>query len=661
MERHELTDAERRLWDAYPSGQIVTFPDGATIRAQVIALLLLGAAEPTPGRYPGVRLRGARVTGRLDLDGTAFDTMLDCGDCVFEHPVSLAEATVRTLRITDSRLPAFKAPRLRATGLLSLQGSTIDRDLRLDHARLESEVRLADTTAGHVRAHTIDLQGTLNAAGITVNGEFSVRGGHITGDLVLTGAHLSNPGQPAALQGDAATIDGHLRAANTHITGAVLLRNAHIGSGVSFDNARLSAPGHDTLNAGGMTVGGGVFCWHGFHADGGVRLIGAQISGNLTFDNARLHHPTGKALDLDSAACTSISGQNLHVTAGEVSMRNTRVAGQVDLDHAHLHNPDGPRSLAIDHAELGLVSLRRLRAHGQVMLRATRINTRLLLPEAELHHPHGTALHAPGTEIGADLIAHDLLAEGQLHLHGTRVGQHLDLTGLRLSAPQGTALHAYGLTTAQLSLLPAAPIDGTVVLAHARIGVLHDDPQHWPTSLDANGLTYQALEPRLPAKQRLTWLNGDHHGFESQPYEQLAANYTALGLHADARHVLHAKERHRLDGETPLIRLWGKLQDTTTGYGYQPWRAFLWLTVLLTIGSLVYGLHPPAPLKADEAPHFNPVIYTLDLMIPLINLGQERAFNPAGALQWLSYAFVAAGWVLATTIAAGAARVFNRR
>ncbi|WP_157420511.1 hypothetical protein [Actinomadura kijaniata] len=48
-------------------------------------------------------------------------------------------------------------------------------------------------------------------------------------------------------------------------------------------------------------------------------------------------------------------------------------------------------------------------------------------------------------------------------------------------------------------------------------------------------------------------------------------------------------------------------------------------------------------------------------MIPLINLGQERAFNPAGALQWLSYAFVAAGWVLATTIAAGAARVFNRR
>ena len=41
--------------------------------------------------------------------------------------------------------------------------------------------------------------------------------------------------------------------------------------------------------------------------------------------------------------------------------------------------------------------------------------------------------------------------------------------------------------------------------------------------------------------------------------------------------------------------------------------------------------------------------------MPVVNLGQKYAFNPAGAEQWLSYLLVAAGWVLATTIAASAA------
>ncbi|WP_433323482.1 hypothetical protein [Spirillospora sp. CA-294931] len=659
MERHELSDAELRLWDACPGGEIVRF-GGEVVRAEVIAALLLGAVQPEPGRYPGVRLRGARIVGRLDLDGTEFDTLLDCGDCVFDDPVSFAEAGLRTLRITGSRLRAFKGARLRASGLVSLEGSSIDGGLRLDHARLENEVRLANVTAVRVIAHNVQIQGRLNAAGITVHGEFNLRGGQIAGDLVLEGGRLSNPGERAALHGDAITVGGQIRAAGIEVTGAVLLRNANIGGSVALPGARLSAPGHDVLNAGGATVGGGFFGWRGFSADGGVRLIGAQIAGNVTFDDARLNHPGGKALDLDSATCSEVTGVRLRVTAGEVSMRNTRVAGRVDLDGAELRNADGLRTLAIDHAELGLVSLCGLRAHGEVMIRATRINVRLLLLDAELHVPQGTALRASGSEIGSDLVAHNLLANGELRLYGTRAGQHVDLTGLRLAVGEGVALDARGLVAAELSLVPAVPIEGKVVLAHAQIGVLHDDPDHWPAVLDVNGLTYRALEPPLPARQRLAWLKGGSGGFESQPYEQLAAYYTALGLHADARAVLGAKERHRLDGEVALIGLWGRLQDVTTGYGYRPWRAFLWSAALLAIGGVVYGLHPPAPLKADEAPQFNPVVYTLDLMIPLVNLGQERAFNPVGAFQWLSYVFVAAGWVLATTIAAGVARVVNR-
>ena len=61
-----------------------------------------------------------------------------------------------------------------------------------------------------------------------------------------------------------------------------------------------------------------------------------------------------------------------------------------------------------------------------------------------------------------------------------------------------------------------------------------------------------------------------------------------------------------------------------------------------------------APLQRQN------IIYTLDLMLPVVNLGQKYAFNPGGPEQRLSYFLIAAGWTLATTVAAGAARVLQR-
>jgi hypothetical protein len=102
------------------------------------------------------------------------------------------------------------------------------------------------------------------------------------------------------------------------------------------------------------------------------------------------------------------------------------------------------------------------------------------------------------------------------------------------------------------------------------------------------------------------------------------------------------------------------IQDIAVGYGYRPLRALTWLGLLLVAGSVVFSVAPPPPLQPGAAPHFNGIIYTLDLMLPVVNLGQKYSFNPRGAEQWLSYFLMAAGWTLATTVAAGAARVLRR-
>jgi hypothetical protein len=216
------------------------------------------------------------------------------------------------------------------------------------------------------------------------------------------------------------------------------------------------------------------------------------------------------------------------------------------------------------------------------------------------------------------------------------------------------------MQAAHVTLVPAEPIQGSVDLSHARIGVLTDDPACWPAALDLSGLTYEALEPALPARDRLRWLARHSEGYEPEPYEQLASHYVAMGQPTQARKVLCARERQQRKGKSPPGKIWGLLQDYIVGYGYQPWRAVLWLALLLAAGSIVFHASPPPPLQHGDTPHFNAVIYTLDLLLPVVDLGQKHAFNPAGAEQWFSYVLIAAGWLLATTIAAGAARVLSR-
>src|ERR1700730_17740417 len=77
MEYHDLNKPEKVLWTAFPSGNSVDvrsgdpseddlnaahkWPTERTVRAKVIAALLLGIQEPQPGQFPTLRLNGARI------------------------------------------------------------------------------------------------------------------------------------------------------------------------------------------------------------------------------------------------------------------------------------------------------------------------------------------------------------------------------------------------------------------------------------------------------------------------------------------------------------------------------------------------------------------------------------------------------------------------
>ncbi len=132
------------------------------------------------------------------------------------------------------------------------------------------------------------------------------------------------------------------------------------------------------------------------------------------------------------------------------------------------------------------------------------------------------------------------------------------------------------------------------------------------------------------------------------------------GEDADAREVLLAKQRRRRETLPLAGKLWGYLQDWTVAYGYRPGRAALWMAVLWAAGTVAFSHYRPVPLKADEAPEWNGTLYALDLLLPVINLGQDGYWRLEGAWQWVAAVLILLGWILATTVAAGATRLLSR-
>ncbi|WP_314220941.1 membrane-associated oxidoreductase [Streptomyces zaehneri] len=359
---------------------------------------------------------------------------------------------------------------------------------------------------------------------------------------------------------------------------------------------------------------------------------------------------------------------------GGLRLTRCRVGGQVHLSRAQISGAlylDGAEVTATDPTEPVLqlnqvlidddLCARGLRTRGLIRLDGASVTGSIDLEDAELDNPGAHVLNAESLDVGANLLGRRLRAHGRIDLRGSRIPGRLDLLRTTLSNPGGTALRASSCVIGELWLREGPPIEGRLNLRRAEVGQLQLEPEMLPDQVRLLDLTYTFLTPHEPAERRLPMLERDDGAFDPHAYEQLTGAYRRIGDDRAARVVQLAKQRrHR--GTLPWYgRAWGHLQDAAVGYGFRPLRAAAWLLSLLAVGSITYAGHHPPPLKAGEAPEFNPVFYTLDLLLPVISFGQESAFAPAGWYQSLSYVLIVTGWILATTVVAGVTRTVSRQ
>jgi hypothetical protein len=299
-------------------------------------------------------------------------------------------------------------------------------------------------------------------------------------------------------------------------------------------------------------------------------------------------------------------------------------------------------------------------AHGMVSLLGAHIGGQLFFTGASLANPTGLALLADGLTVDQDMACTDgFTAQGGVSLSGAHIGKVLTFGGAILSNPDGMALNLERSRAETLVLLFQAVPDGTVDLANTHVNVCYDDQATWPRDLHLNGFSYGDLvaSREVDAKARIRWLRHDAGGYTPQLYEQLAAAYRKAGRDDYARKVAIGKQRHRRETLDWPGKMWNSLLRWTIGYGYRTWQAGLLLLGFLLIDWLVFTRAYPAdmtPTKqvGEPLPHFQPLIYALDTLLPVVDLHQQDNWLPLGLVQWWAWTSILAGWVLTTAVVA---------
>ncbi|WP_026449165.1 hypothetical protein [Actinopolyspora mortivallis] len=352
-----VSDAARartRLHRAAKAGEVldVTEEPAREVPAAAIRELLFG---PEAGKLDprGVWLRGARITGVLDLTDVRAVVPLVLHRCEFEEVLTGTRAHLPHLDLSASTLVGLDANDLvcehdvglddiRSAGI-SLVDANITGDLSLRGARL---------VAGEVPA--LDIEGALIGGDLFLHRDFVAEshsrrgtlrllGASVTGQLSLGGARLTASNGPAlaadrATVGESFFLNERFTAESDSERGTLRLPGTGITGQVNLGGAHLRATNGPALHADRATVGNNLFLDEGFVAEsdsqrGTLRLPGATVTGQLSLRGARLIANNGP----DRASL----GNNLFLnegfvaesdsTEGTLRLPGATVTGQLSL------------------------------------------------------------------------------------------------------------------------------------------------------------------------------------------------------------------------------------------------------------------------------------------------------------------------------------------
>jgi hypothetical protein len=631
---------------------------------QVEQDLLFRAGDPSVFRaIGGVGLLGAWVKGRLSMEKVAIEA---------------------------SQGPAFNGEGLRADGSIAILGggdvpSLILGECRLVDARVGQSMTLLQTVfkkgeRNAVAANRLKVEGSCSWREVVALGAIECSGADLQGELTLDACELWNP-QGIALGLNGIRVGQRLSlgvsvSRPTRLRGETQMAGAQLGAQLTMEGASLDNKGNSALTADRVSIAGG-FVMVDCAVFGQLRLAGAHLAGqfnatDVTLENADVVF-AGDGLQVrEDFFLTSSSSSKTCQTTGEVRLVGARVDGQLNIHGATLAVPRETvkPALNLEGAQVGQGVFCRptgstpTEVVGELRLTRARIDAHVTLESVRLQNDNRIALNGKGLVAETDVILGGVV-NGAITLDGSCVRGDFSCL-IELSGSPGKI----NLSDASFgSLGMECRGEPEIDLRRAEVGVLHPITSaqgHPRTHLE--GCTYRALAPSdrnlTDVEKRLDWIAADPDGYSSQSYEQLRTIYRQTGFESGARKVGIFSQQQRQKNANPFERAGSRIVGATVGYGYRPSQALLWLIAVIAVGALLFGclfssgkpgsgadLTSLRPAKEEAS--LEPIAYTIDLLIPGVDLGQQSAWDAHGFALWVGVVITAVGWLLAAAVLAG--------
>ncbi len=580
-----------------------------------------------------------------------------------------------------------------AYGELRLPGARIDGSLDFTGAHVSSGVGpalgLADTAIGGSVFLTADLagrrpviQGRIDMASARIAGQFLIRDATLDaqGVILAGGSYSRLRAGGKALSAPRLTVGAEMTFEDAcEVSGGIDLSMSELSSLLIDSGCSLRAAGRTALDLTNAELLSTFTIGEKVPVTGTIRLSGARIHGNLCLRGARLSAPERGSLVAAQGARIDgeVELQDLEAVGGALGFRAAVIGSFVDANGARLHNPAGHTLRLVQADVKGSVRLGEgFESNGKVVLNRAVIEGRLWCSKGRFDCPaptednmHGHAIEAisatvrGGMELGwqsvSPSVAFTSATTSYLADNPANWPARFIVSGFsydRFEQPQSVFGEPQGTRGGQ-------PLDGR-------------DGQPWDHAARCAWLRRQAA-------------------YDAGPYEQAARVFRQHGYTDGAKAILIAQRRHARQAITGA-RAWPRRMlniayDLTVGYGYRPGRVLWLLAVLLilvtgslqtpgaraamratTAAGVVFTTQGPlrspgtVPVPAGSASDpvsgdacgggqvrcFNPELYAIDTVVPLISLDQRSTWypdvhTPDGALmEWWLNAATVLGWLL---------------
>ena len=149
----ELSRAESEFVEACQSGEACIIGEGTcpesddatrVVRGDLVRFFALGGSDESPLHDSGIELKGAVISGRLDLSGSDSDCDLSLNNCRFQRQPRLRGTNIRSLDFSGSRCPGIDAEGLSTEGKVAFRdGFHSTATIRLVRAKIGADLDCA--------------------------------------------------------------------------------------------------------------------------------------------------------------------------------------------------------------------------------------------------------------------------------------------------------------------------------------------------------------------------------------------------------------------------------------------------------------------------------------------------------------------------------------